>query len=203
MDFIKYSETKPRFLVKLFKLATKVIYYLYLDRSNRGKFNIVFYHNYSGTELEILRNWGAAIVSRFWHRRLFLEAIERIKYHKTEGHKIFIITGTLDIIVSPLASFLELDGWVAAQPEIVSGKLTGKLINNPISGIAKREAVLRIAETQNIDLSKSFAYGDSQADLELLGTVSHPIGVNPDRCLKEIARKNNWETVIWQLKYLT
>lgn len=184
--------------MKLLNLATKLFYYLYLDRIDRAKFNLVFYNNYSGYEFETLRNWESVIFHRFWEKRLFLKAIEQIKYHKKEGHKIFIITGTLDIIVAPLARFLEIDGFVAAEPEVIYGKLTGKLLNKPIAGTAKREAIIRIACAQNIDLSKSYAYGDSQADLELLETVSFPTVVNPNHHFRTIAKEKKWETVNWQ-----
>ena len=189
--------------MKLLNLASKLFYYLYLDHVDRSRFNLVFYNNYAGSDLETLLNWEAVILHRFWKKRLFLKAVEQIKYHKKEGHKIYIITGTLDLIVAPLASFLEIDGFVAAEPEVVYGKLTGKLLNKPISGTAKREAIIRIATTQNIDLSRSYGYGDSQADLELLEAVSFPTVVNPSHRFRTIAREKKWETVNWQLKYLT
>ena len=189
--------------MKLLQLAIKLFYYLYLDRIDRARFNLAFYKNYSGSDLKALRSWESVIVQRFWEKRLFPKAVEQIKYHKREGHKIFIITGTLGIIVAPLANFLEIDGFVAAEPEVIAGKLTGKLLNKPISGATKREAIIQIATTESIDLSRSFAYGDSQADLELLAAVSYATVVNPNRRLKTIAEKKKWQTVNWQLKYLT
>ena len=40
-----------------------------------------------------------------------------------------------------------------------------------------------IAETLGIDLTQSYAYADSRADIDLLEAVGHPIAINPDRYL--------------------
>lgn len=187
----------------MLQLAPRLLYYAYLDRLDRSKFNRVFYKNYSGTQLKTLEDWGELIVERFWARRLFLEATNQIKYHQDKGHKVYIITGALDIMVSPLADHLGIDGWVATSPKVVYGQLTGELLEEPISGTRKRDAIIRIANDQKIDLSESFAYGDSQADLDLLAAVKRPVGVNPDRRLRDFANQHDWPTVIWRTKHLT
>jgi len=45
----------------------------------------------------------------------------------------------------------------------------------------------------NADLEESKAYADSGYDSPILFLVGHPIAVNPDEQLLEIARKNNWK----------
>lgn len=37
-----------------------------------------------------------------------------------------------------------------------------------------------------------WAYADSESDLPLLEFVSHPIVVNPDENMKQIAKNNHW-----------
>jgi phosphoserine phosphatase len=43
----------------------------------------------------------------------------------------------------------------------------------------KTEAIKQLKEKYNIDLSESFAYGDTNGDISMLKTVGHPIAINP------------------------
>jgi putative phosphoserine phosphatase/1-acylglycerol-3-phosphate O-acyltransferase len=67
-----------------------------------------------------------------------------------------------------------------------------------MTGLAKARAVWRYAEDHGVDLSRSYAYGDQNADLPMLDTVGHPVAVNPSARLARIARENGWETVRWR-----
>ena len=49
-----------------------------------------------------------------------------------------------------------------------------------------------LAESENIDLSESYAYSDSESDLPMLRAVGHPVAVNPDRELERVAREEGW-----------
>ncbi len=41
----------------------------------------------------------------------------------------------------------------------------------------------------------SWAYTDSASDLPMLETVGHPVAVNPDAPLAEIARREGWDVL--------
>ncbi len=73
-----------------------------------------------------------------------------------------------------------------------NGLLTGKPIGQICIGDYKKELTLKLVEELNIDLSKSYAYGDNQSDIPLLKLVGNPIAVAPTSKLKKFARKNNW-----------
>ena len=57
----------------------------------------------------------------------------------------------------------------------------------------------RFAETHDLDLTESFAYGDSIADLPMLETVGHPRVVNPDKKLSAVAKKRGWPIHHWSI----
>ena len=46
-----------------------------------------------------------------------------------------------------------------------------------------------------IDLAQSYAYSDSLSDLPMLRAVGHPVAVNPDPALAELAAEEGWETM--------
>ncbi len=57
---------------------------------------------------------------------------------------------------------------------------------------AKARAVERLAEREGIDLSRSYAYGDSTHDVPTLSLVGNPVAINPDRGLRRHAAHAGW-----------
>ena len=53
---------------------------------------------------------------------------------------------------------------------------------------ARREALREFAAERGIDLEQSWAYTDAASDLPMLEAVGHPVAVNPDAGLAEVAR---------------
>ena len=51
------------------------------------------------------------------------------------------------------------------------------------------------AEEHDIDLGASWAYSDSASDLPMLRAVGHPVAVNPDATLAEIAAAEGWRVM--------
>jgi phosphoserine phosphatase len=51
------------------------------------------------------------------------------------------------------------------------------------------------AAEHDIDLSASYAYSDSLSDLPMLEAVGHPVVVNPDPALAEVAKREEWQVM--------
>ncbi len=92
-----------------------------------------------------------------------------------------------------LAIVLTFDGAVGSRSEIVDGSYTGRPGGPFTYREGKAEAVRQLAEREGIDLSRSWAYSDSESDLPLLRAVGHPVAVNPDGTLARVAREEDWE----------
>ena len=56
------------------------------------------------------------------------------------------------------------------------------------------------AERDDIDLSESYAYSDSQTDLPMMEMVGHPVAVNPDKELRKVAEEREWPILEFQLE---
>lgn len=144
---------------------------------------------------------------------LFDEGLQRIAWHHVQGHHIFLITGTL----APLAHMMarRISAQLQAAIEVRATRLevspkkwhnhswlcsstqwTGRLIGEHMSGQAKSRALKSLAAIHRLDLAKSYAYGDSAADVAMLDSVAHPHAVNPSRRLKSIAQ-NCWPISHW------
>jgi len=55
-----------------------------------------------------------------------------------------------------------------------------------------------LAARYGIAVTRSYAYGDSAADLQMLEGVGNAVAVNPTRALARVARKRRWQTCLWE-----
>jgi HAD superfamily hydrolase (TIGR01490 family) len=113
--------------------------------------------------------------------------------HLDAGQRVWLVTAAPAELASLIARRLGLTGALGTVSENTDGVYTGRLVGEPLHGPAKAEAILALAEREGLDLSRCAAYSDSVNDLPMLSLVGHPVAVNPDHDLKQIARENNWE----------
>ena len=89
-----------------------------------------------------------------------------------------------------------MDGGIGTCYEVDSdGSFTGRFDGPFVYGPGKVEAMEAFAAEHGIDLAESFAYSDSVSDLPMLRAVGHPVVVNPDPPLAELAREEGWQTM--------
>jgi alcohol-forming fatty acyl-CoA reductase len=136
----------------------------------------------------------------------FIEALQRIVWHRAQGHRLFIVSGTL----APLASVAarRLSALVSAEIEVRATELdatpgaeriwNGRIAGEHMSGGAKMRTVAELAARYGIDLARSYAYGDSFGDLQMLEGVGHGIAVNPTRQLAREALRCGWQMCAWE-----
>jgi HAD superfamily hydrolase (TIGR01490 family) len=107
-----------------------------------------------------------------------------------------MITATNRFVSEPIAKALGFEHLIAAQPEFSSdGRITGKLIGAPTSGLGKVEHLTEWLRQRNKtlrDFKHSYFYSDSHNDIPLLELVSHPIATNPDARLTTHAQQQGW-----------
>lgn len=165
----------------------------------------------AGLRESLARDWAlAASAERLADEAAFFpEALERIAWHQACGHRVCVVSGTLAVLARELVR--QLPGpvdLIATELETASGYIeersdcqaiwTGEISGVHMTGLAKARAVWRYAEDHGVDLARSYAYGDQNADLPMLDAVGHPVAVNPSARLARIARENGWETLRWR-----
>jgi HAD superfamily hydrolase (TIGR01490 family) len=180
----------------------KCLRYLYLDRVSRTRMNIAFYRNYAGLPSAAVQDAAEACFHDVLAPHLHEPAVQRLIEHARAGHRVALLTGSVDIFIAPLARHLsERSGTcvhLLARSLVASnGRFTGALDGPPI-GEGEKVAVLQaFARDHAVDLPASFAYGDNKADLPMLEAVGHPQVVNPDRTLGAEARRRGWAIHRW------
>ncbi len=130
----------------------------------------------------------------------FAEGHIKKKYAYTEG-LIGVLkkyTVLVAISASPIEAVEALRKYIpfrcvfGTELEVKNGVYTGKIRKNMLGKNSKRRATLEISKKLKIDLKKSLAFGDSDADVEYLSMVGYPVALNPNRHLKDAALRNGW-----------
>jgi HAD superfamily hydrolase (TIGR01490 family) len=125
-------------------------------------------------------------------RRLLPRALERLRWHQRAGHQIVLLSGTLDLLLKPLAESLQVEARAGTELETAAGRLTGRIAGRHIYGPAKVESAMALSRARAFDLARSFAYGDHYTDRFLLAAVGYPVAANPDRRLRRVAEQRGW-----------
>lgn len=189
------SLPRSRWPSELFDLARSVPAYLRAERRDRGEFVRAFARRYAGVDEAALRDLVADAVGDALLQRVMPEAVRRIRAHREAGHRTVLVTGTIDVLVEPLAPLV--DEVVAARMHSRDGIWTGYLDTPPLVDEARAAWLTRYACDLGADLSGSYAYGDSHADRVWLELVGNPEVVNPDAGLFRHASRKNWRVHTW------
>ncbi|MDQ2698640.1 MAG: haloacid dehalogenase-like hydrolase, partial [Actinomycetota bacterium] len=122
--------------------------------------------------------------------------LERAAAHRAAGHRTVLVTGSIGTLTAPVAS--AFDEVIASEMHVKDGQLTGYLARPPIVDEARANWLRQYAERGGYDLSASYGYGDSHADLVWLELVGHPHAVNPDSRLAREAGRRRWRIDTWR-----
>lgn len=124
---------------------------------------------------------------------VYAEALAIIDEHHRAGREVIVISSSPVEVVEPLGKYLGIDRMIGTRSALdEDGKYTGEL-EFYAYGVGKATAMEELAAAEDIDLEASYAYSDSLTDAPMLQIVGHPVAVNPDRELRELAIKNDWQ----------
>lgn len=123
---------------------------------------------------------------------VFAEALAIIDEHRRSGRKVVVISSSPQEIVAPLGVYLGVDEVIGTRPAVdADGKYTGA-VEFYAYAEGKAVAIRQMAERDGLDLMECYAYSDSATDLPMLEAVGHPVAVNPDNDLRQVAESRDW-----------
>ena len=121
--------------------------------------------------------------------RVYRYTRERIKWHKEQGHKVIFISGSPDFLVKRMANKCGADDYQGSIYHTKDGRFSGEI--SPMwDSRNKIKSLNRFCEKYNLDLEKSYAYGDTSGDYSMLKSVGNPIAINPSKEFLEKLREN-------------
>lgn len=110
---------------------------------------------------------------------------DRIKYHKEKGDCVFFISGSPNFLATKMASIYNITEVIATDYEVDSNNnFTGNL-KAMWDSENKSKAVKDLIKKYNVDVEKSFSYGDTMGDYSMFKMVGNPVAINPTRELLE------------------
>lgn len=123
--------------------------------------------------------------------RVYTYSRERIKWHKEQGHVVIAISGSPIELVSEVSKMYGMDDYRGTIYQVGSNGIYNGEIIPMWDSQSKRKAVFEMAEKHDIDLSQSYAYGDTNGDYSMLQLVGNPFAINPTRELLSHIRNDD------------
>ncbi|MFZ7120370.1 MAG: HAD family hydrolase [Eubacteriaceae bacterium] len=117
--------------------------------------------------------------------RVYRYTRERIVWHQKEKHEVVFISGSPSFLVEKMAHRYNVRYYKGTDYLVdENNKFTGELI--PMwDSKNKTRAIIEFVKKLDIDLKKSYAYGDTNGDLDMLKMVGKSILINPIKKLVE------------------
>jgi len=89
-------------------------------------------------------------------------------YLRENDFLIGAISGGFHNVLDKLFASIELDFLRANFLEVLEGKLTGRLLSDPVDRVAKGRALKEFATAHNVALENTVAVGDGANDIEMI-----------------------------------
>lgn len=137
---------------------------------------------------------------RVFHKRLVRkirkQILSSLEIHRDKDAALVLLSSATEPICGPVASYLKMDDIICSRLQVRDGLFTGKTIGPLVFGEEKRKRFLDYCRDNSYDPEESYYYGDSYSDRFVMEAAGNPVAVNPDRKLKKLARKNNWNFLL-------
>ncbi|MFO7814264.1 MAG: HAD-IB family hydrolase [Halanaerobiales bacterium] len=113
-----------------------------------------------------------------------------VNYHLDKNHKVFFISGSPEFLVKKMAKKYNITDFKGSEYLLDdNGHFTGEVIKMWKSN-NKEKILNQFVNNYNIDLEKSYSYGDTQGDYSMLKMTGNPIAFNPNYDLLTTIKKD-------------
>ena len=101
------------------------------------------------------------------------EALKRLDWHLSQGHRCLLISASLEFYLKPWAMRHGFEAVLASQLEVtLTGQVTGRLLGLNCWGPEKERRLLAYLDSTSYD--QLYVYGDSRGDQEILALADYP-----------------------------
>lgn len=124
----------------------------------------------------------------------------QIKYHKEMGHKIFFISGSPDYLVEAMGEKYGVTDCIGTKYLTdEKGNFTGEVVRM-WDAESKSKAIAHFTKHYDLELDKSFAYGDTNGDYTMITQVGNGYAINPTSELLSRLEKHSQVKIIVERK---
>lgn len=169
MPFLKYVVGKPTYYAKLALLSPVLaVYFARLLRNDTAK-AIVLKHYFRGYSLDELRAMGERFSKEVMPTMLRPEGMERLEWHKSQGHICVLVSASLDVYLHCWAYQNGFSDVICTTLKCDENPVTGMLPGENCHGPQKVFEIKKYLADLRPEMT--FAYGDSPADRLMLEYV--------------------------------
>ncbi len=163
--FIRYAVGDIKAAQGMVRLSPMLIAYkLKLIPNYKAKQRVISYF-FKGMEEQQFKKLAEQYSLKHIDTMLRPKAMEKIAWHKEKGHKVVVVSASMECWLKPWCDKNELD-LIATKLEMKNGYATGKFQTPNCYGVEKSNRVKEIYDLGDYD--HIYAYGDSRGDIELL-----------------------------------
>jgi HAD superfamily hydrolase (TIGR01490 family) len=164
-EFVRLSISKRRLLIGQILLAPLVVGYKIGVVSGTSVRAAVVRFGYSGASVPAFEAAGRDFAKSYLPNVLRPEAMQRIAWHKAQGHKVVVVSGGLDSYLAPWCQEHGLD-LICSALQHRGGVLTGRYLGRQC---VLAEKARRVRERYDLGVHTTiYAYGDTPEDHDLL-----------------------------------
>jgi HAD superfamily hydrolase (TIGR01490 family) len=139
-----------------------------------------------------LAAWRADFLAEKIEPIILPKALALVDAHRASGDELLIITATNSFVTAPIAARLGITHLIATEPAVRDGRYTGEVEGIPSFREGKVLRLEQWLDAHRACLAGSSFYSDSHNDIPLLERVDHPVAVDPDPALAELAAARGW-----------
>lgn len=121
--------------------------------------------------------------------------INRLNEHRQNGLHLILVSGAFTSLLNQFKRDFHFDMTIGTNIPFLKGEVNKTELIDHIQGQRKVEKIKDILHDKDVNWKESFAYADSFSDLPVLNLVGHPVAVNPDKNLYDVAKKLHWEVI--------
>lgn len=172
LPFLRHACSPLEFARKAARLTPVVGAYALGIMSNERAKEQVLARFFGGGPITRVDTLGEAFAERHLPALLLDRAMDRLAWHRAQGHACVLVSASLVHYLEPWARRVGFEHVIATRLEADSqGRVTGRLHGGNCYGAEKARRLRTLIDGQDYTL---YAYGDSRGDREMLAMAHHP-----------------------------
>ena len=146
-----------------------------------------------GESLAELHEVGERLFTADIAHRVYDDMARIVAAHRDAGHTLAVSSSAMTMHTAPVARALGIEHLICNRFDVdADGRLTGTITAPIVWGRRKAQAVAEFCAANDVDLGRSYFYGDGDEELALMRAVGFPRPVNPRAQLAAAAAEHGW-----------
>lgn len=122
----------------------------------------------------------------------FRDALERVAWHRSQGHRLVLVSASLELYLQPAKRQLGFDQLIGTRANLDKNP---HVLGNNCFGSEKVKRLMEQDWFDQTDWPDSWAYSDHHSDLPLLMLAGHPVATTPTKALRTHAIREGWTII--------